>query len=247
MQIDGTEYKFRPFPTTIIRPAIQWTVDSAGYYHGSDRGIAQDIYETTLTFSRVEADINALQAALNSNRETMVLSSFNSTGQEIFGPEVNYSGSINATVINYDKIDHIHFNKIASTNVTFRALAVTYLSTTPSLSSLRLDEGWEGNQEFNIGKSFSLTQAASYGDHSGNLGRLVGTFTAKPSEAKAIMAYLNITARANTVALPTFLGVTYPFGYSRGTGPFNCKIPKWDVKRKDLNRWSFKIEFREAA
>ena len=41
--------------------------------------------------------------------------------------------------------------------------------------------------------------------------------------------------------------VSIPFGRNRGAGPFNCVIPKWEISRKDLNRWTFKIEFREAA
>lgn len=246
MNIDGTEFKFKPWPSITVRPAIDWTVDSSGYYRGCDRGIAQDIYESSITFTRVEADINSLQNILNLNRGQNVLSSFASTGQEIFGPEVNYSGSINATVTDYGEINHIHFNKIASTQIKFRALGVTLLGTSPTLPTLRLNEGWEGNQEFNNGKGFSYNQSAFYNDHSGNLGRFVGEFTMKPSEARAVFSLLIGTIRANSVVLPTFSGVTYPFGYSRGSGPFNVKIPKWDIKRKDLNRWVFKIEFREA-
>ena len=246
MDISGTGIAFKPYAQPKITPAILWTVDSAGYWHGSDRGAAQDVYESTVTYNRIESNIDSLQQRLQSTREGCTLSSFTATGQEIFGPEVSYAGSISATYIDFGTVNHVHFNKIAETQIVFRAISPTLLGTTPSLSSLRLNEGWEGGQEWNVSRMFSLDQTAYYADHQNSLGKMVGEFTANPTEAKAIIAYLLVTARANTIVLPTFSGVTYPFGYNRGSGPFNVKIPKWEIRRKDLNRWVFKIEFREA-
>jgi len=97
-----------------------------------------------------------------------------------------------------------------------------------------------------VGKAFSMTQAAYYGDHRADVGTFVGTFQQRPAEARAILAYLLTTARANAFTLPTFPGITYPFGQARGSGPFNCKVTAFDLSRKNLNRWTFKITFQEA-
>ena len=246
MNIGGVSHSFRPFGQPTIRPAILWTRDAAGYPMGSDRGAAQDVYEARVTFADTEANLDTLQQTLNANREGVTLSSFSTTGQEIFGPEVNYSGSISATVVDFGEREHIHFNKVSQLQVTFRALSPTLLGTTASLASLRLQEGFTGDQSWDVAKSFTYSQAAAYKDGRADVGRLSGTFIQKPAEARAILAYLLTTARATAVTLPTFPGLTYPFGRPKGSGPFNCKITKFEVSRLNLNRWTFKIDFEEA-
>jgi len=41
-----------------------------------------------------QATLDSLESVLQANREGLTLSSFSTTGQEIFGPEVDYTGSI---------------------------------------------------------------------------------------------------------------------------------------------------------
>jgi hypothetical protein len=247
MMIAGTAFKFLPYAQPVINPAIQWIRDSAGYPNGSDRGAAQDIYEARLRFEGPEATMDSLESVLQSNREGLTLSSFSTTGQEIFGPEVSYVGSISAAIVEYGRRVHTTLNRVSGLDLTIRALSPTLLGTTPSLASLRLQEGWEGGQDWDVGKAFSMTQVAAYADHRGDTGMFVGTFQQKPAEARAILAYLLTTARASTITLPTFSGVTYPFGQPRGAGPFNAKITAFDVRRKDLNRWIFRLTFEETA
>lgn len=247
MQIAGTAYNFLPYAQPSIRPAIEWVQDSSGYWSGSDRGAAQDIYESKVSFAGTEATLDALQQTIEANREGLTLSDFSSKGQEIFGPDVDYYIPISSAVIEYGLRNHIHLNKVSTLDLTFRAIGIYNLDITPSLASLRLQEGWEGDQDWTAARAFTYGQAGVYADHRGDVGRLVGRFIQKPEEAESIMDYLTYTARANTVVLPTFPGVTYPFGRPRGAGPFNCKIPKWEISRLNLNRWAFKIEFVEAA
>lgn len=246
MQIAGTAFPFQPYGEPKITSSILWTTKSNGYPSGSDRGAAQDVYEAKVTFAGLEAAIDTLQTTLQANREGVALTAFSTTGQEIFGPEVSYAGTINATVTAFEPRVHIHHNKVSEVTLTFRAISPTLLGTTASLATLRRQEEWEGDQGWTVGKAFSYNQTAVYSDPGAEVGTFTGTFSQKPAEARAILAYLLTTARANSITLPTFSGMTYPFGTPRGAGPFQVKIPKWELSRNGLNRWVFRITFTET-
>ena len=246
MMVAGTSFNFLPFGQPRVVPAIEWVQDAAGYWNGSDRGASQDVFEAKVTFAGLDATLDSLQSVLQANREGVTLSSFTTTGQEIFGPEIDYTGSISATVVEIEPRSHHTLNKVSEVGVTFRAISPTKRGTTASLATLRLQEAWEGDQDWTATKAFAYGQTAYYADHRGDVGRIQATYQQKPAEARAIMAYLLSTARANAVTLPTFPGITYPFGQPRGSGPFSAKVRSWEVTRKDLNRWIFKIEWVEA-
>jgi hypothetical protein len=154
-------------------------------------------------------------------------------------------------VIDFGERKQIQFagvgGSVLDVSLTFRALSPSVLGTTPSLSTLRLQEGWEGDHTTEVAKSFSLNQTAFYADRQSDIGKFTGMFSQTTTELKAILAYILVTARASSFTFPTLSGVTYPFGIAKGSGPFNCKIKDFKISRKNLNRWSIMIEFVEAA
>lgn len=248
LSISGTGYKIRPWPQFIIKPAILWAQSSSGYWTGSDRGAAQDIYESNFTVQTTDTTMNALQTAINAARESITLSGFNT---DIFSPNVDQTGSITASIIDFGERQQLKFatssTSVHSLELTFRAIAPTLLGTTPSLSTLRLQEGWTGDHTYEVAKAFSQNQTAFYADRKSDIGKFTGMFSQTTTELKAILAYILVTARASSFTFPTFAGVTYPFGVARGSGPFNCRIKDFKISRKNLNRWALMIEFVEAA
>lgn len=244
--IGGTAYNFRPWPEMSVTPAIKWVKSSAGYYYGADRGVAYDVHESTVKFSDTETNINSLISVLNSNRETVTLSSFQT---DVFIPEVNHTGSIVcAHEIAGDRKRVFHASTaVYEIDVKFRAIAPTLIGTTASLSTLRIQEALTADQTWSIGRAFSESGAHLYADRRRDVGTLRASFSQQTSQTKAILSYLLTTARAASFTLPSFSGLTYPFGYLRGTGPFNTRVIKFGVTRTNLNRWALDIEFAEAA
>jgi len=247
LTISSAKIKVRPWPQFILKPAINFIQNSKGYWTGSDRGAAQDIYESYLTFQGSDTTINNLNTALNAARESISLSGFNT---DIFLPNVDQTGSVTASITDFGQRKQLQFNGVAAsvfeTTVGFRAISPAILSTTPSLSSLRLQEGWEGDHSTEIAKGFSLTQAASYADRNSDSGKFVGRFSQSTTELKAILAYLLVTVRGVSMVFPTLSGVTYPFGVSKGVGPFNVVVYSIQVQRQNLNRWTLTLDLREA-
>lgn len=245
MNIAGTSYKIQPFGQPKIERAIKWT-SAGGYPYGSDRGAAQDVYYGSVRFMNTEAIIDNLQNTLDANREGLTLSSFDAAGEDLFGPEVSYAGSISTTVVDMGVRSHPFFTKVSLLEVTFRAISPTLRGTTPSLSALRVQEGWDGDKATAVVKSFAYDQTAFYHDSKADEGKFRASFLQKPADARAILGYLLVTARAAAFTFPTIAGVTYPFGRPKGAGPFNAKCTGLAFERANLNRWKLDLEFSEA-
>jgi len=243
--IAGSGYNVRAWPKPSISPAIQWITDSAGYPHGSDRGAPQDIYESQVVFFDTESAINNLESTLQSNREGLMLAGFTAP---LFAPNVNHTGSLTAAAVAMGRRKHLKFaapsTGIFELPVTFRAISPTLLSTTPSISTLKLQDGFEAGKSFDVGKGFSYNQNPFYHDSRADEGRFAGVFKQKTAQAQAILAYLLTSARASSFAFPS-IGVTYPFGSTKSATP-NCKVTKISIERADFVFWNLSLEFMEA-
>jgi len=246
--ISSSDIKVKPFPTYEIKPAISFVQNSSGYWKGTDRGAAQDIYIGNFTAEATDTNFNALQTTINTSKESITFSGFNT---DLLAPNVDQSGSVVGTILDFGARKHLQFNGVGASvfdiNISFRALSPSLLSTTPSLSSLRLMENWQELHTTEIAKGQSLTQSYSYADRSSDAGRFVGYFSQTRAQTQAILAYILVTARAASFTFPTLSGVAYPFGISKGTGPFTVIIYDFKVTRQNINRWTIMIDFRESA
>lgn len=249
LSIAGTPYNFNEWPEPKITPAIQWAKARSANLFGSDRGVAQDIHETTLSITETEANITALQATLNSNREKVTLSAF---GVPVFAPIVDHTGSISAVVTDFGMRRQRGWaagsnSGVYELTVSLRAISTALLASTPSLSTLRLQEGFVADHSWSVMKAFSFNQTANYEDDRDDVGSFTPTYRQTTSEVQAILKYLLSTARANTIVLPAHTNVTYPFGQARGTGPFNVIAYSYSVKRFSPSYWDLSIDWRERA
>lgn len=247
LQVSGTPYNLARWPTARIIPAIQWVQDSGGYWSGSDRGAAQDAYEVDCVFVDKESTINALDLALDAAREAVTLSAFTTP---LFAPNADHSSSITAVVTKI-KRKHLKYgvpsanSQLYSIDVTFRAISPTILTTTPSLSTLKLQEGYEAGDSYESPKAFSFNQSAFYGDHKSDEGAFHGRFRQKLAQAQAILGYALVTARALPFSFPN-IGVPYPFGQTHGSyATKNCKIKSISMSRQNFVFWDLNLELVE--
>ena len=246
--ISGLDCYVRNFARARIKPAIDWVQNAAGNWRGSDRAAAQDIHEVDVVFYDRETAINTLATTLDSNREGVTMSAF---GTDIFAPVVDHSGSISASITRLRRRRQAGFASPSTAmfelEATFRAISPSLVSTSASLSTLKIQEGFEADKDFSVGKIFAYDQTASYADPRKDIGQFKGTFRQTTAQAKAILKYVLSTARASTIAFPTLGGVTYPFGVIRGALPKNAKIIDFSISRHNLVFWDIELTFVEEA
>lgn len=226
--------------------AIKWHKLSNGNYRGCDRTADEDIYLASVIFRGPESELTDLNTVLNDNRKNFN-ATFNS-GEEIFGADVEHSGTISVIVVDYGKIRQVDF-KIFEMALTLRHTNPMFKSVTPDFTRLRTANHTNNRQtDFELKKLFTYDNQAFIVDHLSNDGDESGMFTARFSqttaEMPAIRRYLTVTARATKIVFPTFGGITQPFGSRAGSGPFNCRVIKWnDLGRQDFCDWNLSMTF----
>lgn len=244
----GNGVSVMAWPQPAIDWSISWVQDSAGNWNGSDRGASQDVYTADVTFMGVESEIDTVESYLQSNREGVTLAAFLSP---VFAPNVDHTGSISVTVSRLARRRQLRWASgsaggVYGLDATLRAVSPTLLGTSPSLATLKLQDGFEADKSYEVGKAFTLSQSAVYTDRRSDVGRFVGTFRQTVDQTRAILAYFLTTARSNTVAVPTLGNVDYPWGQPRGAAT-NCKVKSFRVSRRDLVFWDLEIELVEAV
>lgn len=246
MIIGGTSFNIAQWPEPTTRPAITWKRGADGYHVGRDRGASEDVYEGRVRVFGIPATLDSLQAVLDANREGITLSGFN-TGEMIFGANVSYAGSISATVTDFGMRRNLQSTTVFELEIGFRAISPTLLGTTPSLASLRLQEGWEGNRSTDITKHFSYSQDASYLQHGTDAGIFTGRFLQTTDQMKAIRAFLLSEARAAPFQFPNVMADFYPFGANESERTFQmvCAVA-WSDRRVNLNRWELSLTLAQA-
>jgi len=247
MIIAGTSYHVQLWPVPATSPAIAWKKKANGYPTGRDRTAAQDIYTGRVRIADRTAVLDALQATLDANQNGITLSGL-SSGEMVFGANVDYSGSIAATVTDFGTRANVMTNAIHELEIEFRAISPTLLATTPSLASLKLQEGWKGDRSTDITKTFAYNQTASYLKHLTDAGTFTGRFLQTTAQMQAIRAYLLTTARANPITFPALYPAPFnPFGANEADNRFQkCFAISWSDKRINLNRWELQIDFAQA-
>lgn len=238
------------YTTWGYRPLTQWAVafhkGADGYHTARDRGAAQDIYAASIAFHGPLDELQALEAVLDSNRQAFSITC--GIGEEVFGPELDYSSPLSVTVEQHGEIERVSFAQYAMP-LRLRHLAPAFKATTPSLSALRLSNWRYGaSSSFDIKKQFSYSGAASYLDHGTDVGVFTGEFTQTGTEMEAIRRALLSTVRGNAIPFPDLAGITRPFGQRKQPTPFQkCHIIEWeDLGRENFTDWRLRITFAQA-
>jgi hypothetical protein len=237
--------KFKP-KTTL---ALKWVQASNGNWFASDRTSSSDVYETEVSTYGKESAINILLEQLELNRlsdnHVITLSNFNS-GEKIFGADVNYSSTINCTILNNPERTQNTW-KGFKLDLKLRALSPSFTGS-PSFPSLKfLDIGYVGISRTNVNKYDTYDGTFSYLDDQSNTGIFEGTFFLTDDEMKGLRRYI-ATVRDGDFTITGINGVTYPFGPTRGAYPVTAKLIEWDDLGQFWNdHWKIKLKFAEVV
>ena len=228
-------------------PATKWAIDwhrvGNGNWRGSDRGQGEDVFGADVIFEGPRTELQDLEALLGSDRGAFEAEF--GPGEEVFGADIDYSGPLTVTVTDYGDISQLGVNRWGM-QIRLRAQNPTFLTVSESLAALRLASHESiQNSEFDIEKMFTYDEQQFFIDHAAEPGIFEGTFMQTTAEMKAIRRYLLNTLRnGSATPFPTFGGITTPFGYRAGTGPFTFRVIVWeDLGRSNYLDWGLKIKF----
>jgi hypothetical protein len=221
----------------------------------TDRGVSNDQYDTEIRVYGTESDINILVNFIETNRTTggvdqniLTLSRFNSQ-EHIFGADLDYTGSLTATV-NMNRLTQ-HTWKGFEVTLKLTCLSPSFLSTLGSLPTLRfLDVGYDADSNYTIVKYDSYNRIFTYQDPVSDVGTFTGNFTFDDAEMARFRRFLAMQ-RGATIFVTGISGVDYPFGRRSVAYPINVKIIKFEDGGMLTNinmgspRWTAKITMAE--
>ena len=167
--------------------AIQWTQSGSGNWTGSDRGVSEDVYESNISFRGTFAELTLLDTALRGNRENFNITC--GTGEEIFGAEIDYTGSLGVTVTKYTPMRRNSYSSY-SMDLTLRLLSPSFQSLSPSLDGLILGYEYTANSGHDIYNQFTYDGTADYKDHGTDPGIFEAVFIQTNAEMKLIRRYI---------------------------------------------------------
>jgi len=220
MDIDGsgiTKVTFKTLPAfrPITKLAIKWKQLASAKWYGIDRGADADVYEASCAIYGKEAVINNFLSEIEDNRDAdshvVTLSNF-FANEEIFGVNVDHSGSITATITHISRRNQRTW-KGWGVNVTFRATSVSFTgsSSLPTLSFC--DVGVDADKSIMTNKLDTYDGTFSYLDHY-DPATFTGVFTLSDANMILMRNYIR-TQRTGDFALADNFGVSYPFGPER--------------------------------
>lgn len=256
MLISGTD--ITPFTANIkpnFRPdtrfALKWQkTKGKGNWKATDRTAASDIYGGEMRLYGTETEINLFITELEANRaggsNVISLSSFTGT-DKIFGCDVDYSGTIDATVLEWSERRQNTWKGFTIT-VKIRALSPSFTGSAafPDLNCLEI--GYIGDANRTIKKVDSYNGAFSYSDMKTDTGTFRGVFLFTEAEMIGLRRYI-ATTRGGNVTISNIGGVAFPFGPRRASGyPYSAKITNFkDLGMWGVHRWRAELTFREVV
>lgn len=229
-------------------PAIHWVKTSDGNFSAEDRGVSEDVFEADIVFNLKESELITLESELGTvgggneaAREQLNITL--SEGEEIFGADIDISGTLAVSVVDYGEIARNSFQSF-SMPLRLRLITPSYTGSA-SIANLRIaDNRYAANSAFDLRKLFAIDGSLSVLDGETDPGIFKAVFRQTQTEMKAIRRYLLTTARTASVSFPSSIGVSEPFGQRMGAGPFTCKVISWrDLGRKNFIDWELEIVF----
>lgn len=254
MDISGTgisstiTVKVLPRFKVMTKLSMKWREIASKKWVATDRGTTSDIYGAAISVYGKEAAIDELIDALQDNRAAdshiLSLSDFFST-ENIFGVDVDHSGSISATVISFPERKQKTF-KGWGVDLRLRALSPSFTGSASFPTLNGLDFGVTAKRTWNVNKFDDYSGNYSYQDRVYDSGIFEGVFTLTEANMKSLRRYIASNRTGDYVLQDTF-GVAEPFGPRSTAGyPYNVKLIDWeDMGMFGLKWWKIRLKFAE--
>lgn len=232
-------------PKTIL--ALTWAQASDGNWYATDRGSSADQYECSCRLYGIESNMMIFVDWIQANRyadapNVVTLYTFNSQ-EYIFGTDIDYSGSITATILP-DRMAQNTWRGFEQP-FTVKCISPTFRGGSGALSTLRyLDIGFDGDAERKINKFDTSNRTFFYQEHDSDYGEFTGVYTFTEQEMIQARRFI-ATKRGTAFTIPSIIGVSNIFGYRAASATVKCTlfedlgmysvlegVPRWKAKIK---------------
>ena len=238
---------------------LKWAQASNGDFYAIDRTSAADDYACTVNlYSKETGDaqfmgINDFITMLENNRNApsgtpniLALSGF-AANEHIFGEDIDYSGTINAT---YDPAQAWRRTQgswkgwgISGLRLVAQGASFVGAAALPDIQFV--DIGVDADRDQTINKSFTYNRVVSAADHASDFGRFTGTLTLSAPAMRMLRRY-RATIRGTAFTFPAIPGILYPFGPEAGTFPKLVNLIDWQNEQMIApDKWSVSITLAE--
>lgn len=245
------DMKVKPNYKVKTVPAVQWTLAADGNWYGTDRGASSDIFDTDIRiyaqYTAAKEFLDAYEAQRETGEFYVNLSAFSDT-EHIFGADVDYSGSIQAYVLELEPLSQQNL-KTFELGISLRGRSLTFTGSAafPTLKLLNL--GYKGDQNYTETHMDSYDGTTYTKNPGTKAGVFEGVFNFTDTEQKNLRRYLLTTARTAAFTLSGINGVLFPFGpgsnWSYGD---SVKCIGWeDLRMWGVNRWLMRLRLAEVV
>jgi hypothetical protein len=255
MRVTGTDinqfdvFRFTNKPKTT--PALKWELLSNGNYVAVDRGADNDIYESELSFYGAQTEIDNIIDELEANRaggtNYFTLSQFNGVDDQIFGADIDYSGTLDVTVTKWGKRKQKEW-LVFTWSCTVQLIEDPYLYTgTPSFPAFKPIIGYRADSTWTVKKMDTYDNTFTYIDHNKDTGIFEGTVILNNTDMNGFRRYLLSTIRGGDMTVSSIAGLSELFGSKRGSIPSNVKVLEFRDEMININFWHVKLKLAEIV
>lgn len=240
-----TSYKPKP------QIALKYFQTKSGKYRAVDRGKSYDKYKTEIDIQGAKGNIDTIINEIKSNRDTgshvLTLSDF-SDNETIFLNHIDYSGTINATVLDYT-IFKQKSKGAWQIRITLQAInpVISGSGSFPVLSNLEF--GYKSGNTFSVSKPFTYDNGFTYQDTDSDEAIFEGIFNMGETDTVELLKYIVSNRGSNySITSAKLPGVSEPFGKNYSGGyPYTAKLIEWEwVERIGLDRNRIKLKFAKV-
>lgn len=226
--------------------AIQWVQASNGDWYPTDRGAANDYYESKVSMKGQYEDIKDVLVEINNNRvngSNIIHASNFVSDEKIFGADIVYDSSLDFTVLEFPDIEQKSL-AVFTITMSIRLLKPFIFTSTSTIPELRLAQtGYDAKiQEHTITKYDSYKGAFSYIDEKRDSGVFKGTFIFNDIDMARIRRF-NAVSRGASFTVTDIPGVYFPFGPNGQVFPIDVRLKKIsNEKIRDVKYWLCDVE-----
>ncbi len=239
------EFRVTQFAIT-TQLALQWVQAGNGDWFATDRGAANDYYESKVTMKGQYEDIKDIVTEINNNRtngSNQIYASRFVSDEKIFGADIIYDPGVYFTVIDFPDIEQKSL-AVFSITMSIRLLKSYTFTATSTLPELRLAQtGYDAKvQSHSITKYDTYKGAYSYIDEKVDSGVFKGTFIFDDTDMARIRRFQAVQRGAN-FTVTDIPGVYFPFGPNGQVFPIDVRLKSIsNEKMRDQTYWFCDVE-----
>ena len=225
---------------------LKWQELESSNVYAVDYGSSGDTYYAACNTYGNQAYVDNLYYVLQSvrNSDYVYLSNF-ADNEKMFGENIDYSGSLTATLLGFEANRTANFH-VFNIQMAFKLYNPTFTGTSAfdfsTISAISYE--YKGGRNLGINHYDTYNGVDYTYDKGYDKGSIKFNMNLTSDELVKLRNFQRIK-RGETFSLTNLYGITYPFGEIAGAYPYNVKLYSVKERKFGLNRFLVDIELKE--